>query len=59
MAQFFLFLEQIAPSPGEHASTCCEDFRGCREGEMASKIPEIVYAFGPQLNASMAAGILL
>ena len=26
---------------------------------MASKIPEIVYAFGPQLNTFMAVGILL
>ena len=25
---FFLFLEQIAPSPAAHARTCCEDF--CR-----------------------------
>ena len=38
---------------------CCEDFRECRAGEMASKIPEIVYAFGPQLKAFMAVGILL
>ena len=59
MAQFFLLLEQIAPSSAAHARTCCEDFRGCRAGEMAFEIPEIVYAFGPQLNASMAAGILL
>ena len=27
--------------------------------EMASEIPEIVYAFGPQLNAFMAVRILL
>ena len=26
---------------------------------MASKIPEILYAFGPQLNAFMSVGILL
>ena len=26
---------------------------------MASKIPKIFYAFGPQLNAFMSAGILL
>ena len=26
---------------------------------MASEIPEIAYAFGPQLNAIMAVGILL
>ena len=59
MAHVFLFLEQIAPSPAAHARTCCEDFRGCRAGEMASEISEIVYAFGPLLNALMAAGILL
>ena len=35
-----------------------QDFRGCRAGEMASEIPEIVYAFGPQLKF-MAVGILL
>ena len=27
--------------------------------KIASEIPEIVYAFGPQLNAFMAVGILL
>ena len=28
-------------------------------GEMASQIPEIFYAFGPQLNTFMFVGILL
>ena len=55
-------MEQIAPSPAAHARTCCEDFRGCRAGKMASEIPEIVlymlFSFGPQLNAFMAVGIL-
>ena len=55
----FLFFEQIAPSPSIHARTCCEDFCGWRAGEMASKIPEIFYAFGPQLNAFTSVGILL
>ena len=55
----FLILEQIAPSPAAHARTCCEDFCGWRAGEMASKIPEIFYAFGPQLDAFMSVGILL
>ena len=55
----FLFLEQIAPSTSAHARTCCEEFCGCRAGEMASKIPEIFYNFGPQLNAFMSVGILL
>ena len=32
--------------------------RNCRSGEMASWIPEIFYAFGPQLDAFVAAGIL-
>ena len=39
--------------------TCCKDFRGCRAGKMAFKIPEIVRALGPQLNVFMAVGILL
>ena len=55
----FLFLEQIAPSPAAHARTLLRGFRGCRAGEMAFEIPEIVYAFGPQLNAFMAVRILL
>ena len=55
----FLFLEQIAPSPLTYARTCCEHFCGWCAGEMASKIPEICYAFGPQLNAIMSVGILL
>ena len=55
----FLFLEQIAPSPAAHTRTCCEDFCGCREGEMASEIHEIFYTFGPQLNTFMSVGIWL
>ena len=38
----FLLLEQIAPSPVAHVRTCCEDFRGCRAGKMATEIPETV-----------------
>ena len=52
------FLEQIAPSSSTRARSCCEDFCGWRAGEMVSKIPEIFYAFGPQLNAFMSVGIL-
>jgi len=33
----FLCLEQIAPSRAAHTRTCCEDFYGCRAGEMASE----------------------
>jgi len=55
----FLFLEQIAPSCAESARTCCEDICGCSAGEMASEIPDMFYAFGPQLNTFMSAGILL
>ena len=57
----FLFLEQIAPSPSTHARTCCKDLCGCHKQEMVSKIPEIVYAFGPQLqlNAFMSVGLRL
>ena len=54
----FKVLEQIAPSPAAHARTCCEDFCGCRAGEMASEIPESYYASSPQLNAFMSVGIL-
>ena len=52
-------MEQIAPSPAAQALTFCEDFCGCRAGEMASEISEIANAFGQQLNAFMAVGILL
>ena len=55
----FIFLEQIASSLAANACTCCEDFCGCRAGEIASEIPEIFYAFGPQLKVFMAVGILL
>ena len=56
----FLFLEQIAPSCAAHARTCCEDFRGCSAGKlMASEIPEMFDAFGPQFNTFMSVGILL
>ena len=55
----FLFLEQIAPSPAAHAHTCCEDFCGCRAGEMASEIHEIFYAFSPRLKTFMSVGIWL
>ena len=54
-----LFLEQIAPSPEAHTRTCCEEFCGCRAGEMASEIPEIFHVFGPQLNAFTSVGIVL
>jgi len=54
-----LFLEQTAPSPAAHARTCCEDFCGCRAGEMASESPDIFHVFGPQLNAFTSVGILL
>ena len=55
----FLFSEQIAPSPVVHARACCEDFWGCRAGEMASEISEIFYAFGPQLDAFMFVNICI
>ena len=59
MGKFFYFLEQIVPSPAAQARTCCEDFCGCRAGEMASKIPEIFYAFGALLIMFLSVGILL
>ena len=49
-----MFIAQVLVGP----SKCCEDFR-TRAGEMAFAIPEIVYAFGPQLKAFMEVGILL
>ena len=55
----FLFLEEIAPSPAAQTCAFYEDFCGCRAGEMVSEIPEIFYAFFPQLNAFMSVGILL
>ena len=36
-----------------------QGFCGCRAGEMAFKIPEMFYVFGPQLNALTSVGILL
>ena len=41
------------------AIACCEDFCGCRAGEMESEIHKIFYAFGPQLNTFMSVGIWL
>ena len=49
--KFSIFITNGALSPAAHARTRCEDFCGCRAGEMTSEILEIVYAFGPQLNA--------
>ena len=45
--------------PHAHARTRCEDFCGCSAVEMASKIPEIIDPFSPQLNKFMSVGILL
>ena len=46
-----------------HARTLLRGFsqmsRRVRAGEMAFEIPEIVYAFGPQLKAFVEVGILL
>ena len=53
----FSILGQFGPSPAAHVRTCCEDFCGCRAGEMASEIHEIFYAIGPQLNTFMSVGI--
>ena len=39
--------------------TYCEDFYGCLAGEMVSEVPEIFYAFGPQLKAFMSVKMLL
>ena len=52
-------LKQITPSRAALAHTYCEDVCGCSAGEMATKIPEIIVAFDPQLNAFMSVAILL
>ena len=46
-----LYQEPYATSFAAHARTRCEDFCGCRAGEMESEIPEIFHGFRPQLNA--------
>ena len=58
MGQFFYFWNKLGHRLRHTRIHCCEDFRGCRVGEMAFEIPEIVYAFGPQLKAFMVVGIL-
>ena len=58
MGQFFYFLNKLRHRLRHTRVHCCEDFRGCRAGEMAFEIPEIVYVFGPQLKF-MEVGILL
>ena len=37
---FFLFLEQIAPSPSTHARICCEDFAGDAQEKWRPKFPK-------------------
>ena len=54
----FIFLEQIAPSPAAHASTCCKEFCGCRAGKVASEIPEIFILLA-QHSTRLSVGILL
>ena len=56
---FSIFRTNCSIACGTRAYIAARDFRGCRAGEMASEIPEIVYAFGPQLKAFMAFRILL
>ena len=48
-----IFLEQIAPSPAAHARACCEDYCGCRAGEMASEIPEMFHVFARHNSARL------
>ena len=49
----FLFLEQIAPSLRRTRVHSARIFADVRRREMASEIPEIIYALGPQPNAFM------
>ena len=58
LGTILLFLEQII-TPSRAARTCCEEFCRCSPGEIASELPEIFYAFGPQLNTFMSVGICL
>ena len=52
MGQFLLFLEQIVPSPEAHARTyAARFFADVAKGKKRADIPQIFYAFGPQLNA--------
>ena len=48
---FSIFRTNCAIACGTRVYIAGKDFRGCHAGEMASEIPEIVYAFGPQLKA--------
>ena len=54
--KFYIFRTNCAIAWMQH--TRVDAARNCRSGEMASWIPEIFYAFGPQLDAFVAAGIL-
>ena len=59
MGQFFLFLEQIAPSPAAHARTLLRGYsRMSRRGNGVRNSRNRLY-FGPQLNAFITVGILL
>ena len=49
----------LRQSPAAHARTLLRGFSRMSRRGNGVQIPEIVYAFGPQLNAFMAVGILL
>ena len=55
---FSIFRTNCAIACGTRADIAARIFADVAQGEMASKIPEIVYAFGPQLKAFIAVGIL-
>ena len=59
MGQFSIFRTNCAIACGTRAYIAARIFADVAPGEMASEIPGIVYAFGPQPNAFMAVGILI
>ena len=60
---FSIFRTNCAIACGTRAYIAARIFADVAQGKwpvnLASEIPEIGYAFGPQLNAFMAVGILL
>ena len=58
--KFSIFRTNCAIACGTRAYITARIFADVAQAwEVASEIPEIVYAFGPQLNAFMAVGILV
>ena len=56
---FSIFRTNCAIASGTRAYIAARIFADVAQGGMASEIPEMIYAFGPQPNAFMAVGILI